>query len=667
MIHAYEVKDYQLHIEEFLQMGKGKHSWKLAVAYCGFDIETTNMIDRENNVKEAYMYHWQFSFTDIVIYGRKWKEFKYLINKIEKVNGFRNNVKLVVWVSNLSFEFQFIRKWLHVTRLFAKEERQPLLVEHNGWLQFREALSISGGNLEQLAKDYCTTQKLVGDLDYSIKRNSCTLLTDKEKAYCENDVVILKEFSEYIFDKYIIPNRKIPTTKTGILRDEVKANIKDLKKVNDIMMQLFPSEKEYRICMNWLFRGGYVHSNVLHTGMMLYDVYSYDITSSYPAVMLHNDNYPVSRFAMKEINCESELQELCGKYSVYFIAEFENIKNKTLHSIESRNKIIDYSKDAVFDNGRLVKASYIKVMLTDIDYKIYNMFYQWEEINITFCKYAKRGKLPNYLLLTLSDEYTKKATLKKQGKQETTEYMISKQKVNSFFGMCVTRFHFDNIAYENDEWTTTNDFDYLKEVSKQFLSPFWGIWVTANARYNLLTNLHEIGEDVVYCDTDSIKFLNHEKHMNVFEKWNAKMEEINRKMCEERHLDFEIFKDLGCFDLDGKYEQMKTLGSKRYLVKENGKYKATIAGLPKKVIPTLAEKGINPFDIFQNEMEINFSQSRKLTTCYNDNDTSCMVDGELMTEKSSVALYEIPFKLNITNEYKNYINYIMKYYDRKRV
>ena len=667
MIHAYEVKDYQLHIGEFLQMVKGKNAWKLAKAYCGFDIETTNMIDRENNVKEAYMYHWQFSFNDIVIYGRKWKEFKYIINKIEKVNGFRDNVKMIVWVANLSFEFQFIRKWLHVTRLFAKEERQPLLVEHNGWLQFREALSISGGNLEQLAKDYCTTQKLVGDLDYSIKRNSCTLLTDKEKAYCENDVVILKEFSEYIFNKYIIPNRKIPMTKTGILRDEVKANIKDLKKVNDIMMQLFPNEKEYRICMNWLFRGGYVHSNVLHTGMMLYDVHSYDITSSYPAVMLHNDNYPVSRFAKKEINSENELQELCGKYAAYFIAEFENIKNKTLHSIESRNKIIDFSKDAVFDNGRLVKASYIKAMLTDIDYKIYNIFYQWDEINITFCKYAKRGKLPKYLLLTLTEEYTKKATLKKQGKQETTEYMISKQKVNSFFGMCVTRFHFDNIVYEKDEWTTTNDFDYLKEVSKQFLSPFWGIWITANARYNLLSNLHKIGEDAVYCDTDSIKFLNADKHMQVFEEWNKNMIAINKAMCAERNLDFDIFSDLGCFDLDGKYEQMKTLGSKRYLVKENGKYKATIAGLPKKVIPTLAEKGINPFDIFQNEMEIDFSQSRKLTTCYNDNETSCMVDGDLMTEKSSVALYEIPFKLSITNEYKNYINYIMQYYERKRV
>ena len=667
MIHAYEVKDYQLHIGEFLQMGKGKHAWKLAKAYCGFDIETTNMIDRENNVKEAYMYHWQFSFNDIVIYGRKWKEFVYLINKIEKVNGFRNNVKLIVWVANLSFEFQFMRKWLHVTRLFAKEERQPLLVEHNGWLQFREALSISGGNLEQLAKDYCKTQKLVGDLDYSIKRNSCTLLTEKEKSYCENDVVILKEFSEYIFDKYIIPNRKIPMTKTGILRDEVKANIKDLKKVNDIMMQLFPTEKEYRICMNWLFRGGYVHSNALHTGIILYDVYSYDITSSYPAVMLHNDNYPVSRFAKKEINSENELQELCEKYAVYFIAEFENIKNKTLHSIESRNKIVEYSKDAVFDNGRLVKASYIKVMLTDIDYAIYKMFYEWESIEVTFCKYAKRGKLPNYLLITLSDEYTKKATLKKQGKQETTEYMISKQKVNSFFGMSVTRFHFDNIAYENDEWTTTNDFDYLKEVSKQFLSPFWGIWVTANARFNLLSNLHKIGEDAVYCDTDSIKFLNADKHMQVFDDWNKNMIAINKAMCAERNLDFGIFSDLGCFDLDGKYEQMKTLGSKRYLVKENGKYKATIAGLPKKVIPSLAEKGINPFDLFENEMEIDISESHKLTTCYNDNETSCRVDGELMTEKSSVALYEIPFKLSITNEYRNYINYIMQYYDRKKV
>ena len=667
MIHAYEVKDYQLHIGEFLQMGIGKHAWKLAKAYCGFDIETTNMIDRENNIKEAYMYHWQFSFNDIVIYGRKWKEFKYLINKIEKVNRFRDNVKMVVWVANLSFAFQFMRKWLKITRLFAKEERQPLLVEHNGWLQFREALSISGGNLEQLAKDYCTTKKLVGDLDYSIKRNSCTLLTEKEKAYCENDVVILKEFSEYIFDKYIIPNRKIPMTKTGLLRDEVKANIKDLKKVNDIMMMLFPNEKEYRICMNWLFRGGYVHSNVLHTGMMLYDVYSYDITSSYPAVMLHNDNYPVSKFAKKEINCESELQDLCNNYAVYFIAEFESIKNTTLHSIESRNKIIEYSKDAVFDNGRLVKASYIKVMLTDIDYAIYKMFYEWESIEVTFCKYAKREKLPNYLFLTLSEEYTKKATLKKQGKQDTTDYMINKKKVNSFFGMCVTRFHFDNISYENEEWTTTNDFDYLKEVSKQFLSPFWGIWVTANARYNLLSNLYKIGDDAVYCDTDSIKFINADKHIHVFNDWNENMIAVNKAMCIERNLDFDIFSDLGCFDLDGKYEQMKTLGSKRYLVKENGKYKATIAGLPKKVIPSLAEKGINPFDLFENEMEIDIANSNKLTTCYNDNETSCIVDGELMSEKSSVALYEIPFKLSITNEYKNYINYIMQYYDRKRV
>lgn len=667
MIHAYDVTDSQLHISNFIQMGNGKYSWKLAVAYCGFDIETTNMIDRENNVKEAYMYHWQFSFNDIVIYGRKWKEFMYLINKIEKVNRFRNNVKLIVWVANLSFEFQFIRKWIHVTRLFAKEERQPLLVEHNGWLQFREALSISGGNLEQLAKDYCTTQKLVGDLDYSIKRNSCTLLTEKEKSYCENDVVILKEFSEYIFDKYLIPNDKVPMTKTGILRDEVKANIEDIKKVNDIMMQLFPTEKEYRICMNWLFRGGYVHSNVLHTGLILYDVYSYDITSSYPAVMLHNDNYPVSKFAKKEIKSESELQEMCGKYAVYFIAEFENIKNKTLHSIESRNKIIDYSKDAVFDNGRLVKASYIKVMLTDIDYKIYNMFYQWDEINITFCKYAKRGKLPNYLLLTLSEEYTKKAELKKQDKQETTEYMISKQKVNSFFGMCVTRFHFDNISYENDEWTTTHDFDYLKEVSKQFLSPFWGIWVTANARYNLLSNLYKIGDDAVYCDTDSIKFLNSDQHIHVFNEWNENMFTVNKAMCIERNLDFDLFEDLGCFALDGHYDKMKTLGSKRYLVKEKGKYKATIAGLPKKVIPSLAKKGINPFDLFENEMEIDIADSCKLTTCYNDNETSCIVDGELMTEKSSVALYEIPFKLSITNEYKNYINYIIQYYERKRV
>ena len=66
------------------------------------------------------------------------------------------------------------------------------------------------------------TQKAKRDLDYTIPRNYKTPLNDIEMGYCLSDVAILAEFSKYIFDTYIKPEKYIPMTKTGLLRREVK-------------------------------------------------------------------------------------------------------------------------------------------------------------------------------------------------------------------------------------------------------------------------------------------------------------------------------------------------------------------------------------------------------------------------------------------------------------
>lgn len=148
----------------------GRKPINYLMLYSGFDIETTNMSD----TKHAYMYIWQIALNDMVLLGRSWDEFTLVIRILEEYNNLCSSKRIIIWIANLSFEFQFIRKRFNFTKIFAKEQRKPLYAIIDDCIELRDPLPISGGSLAQLAKDYTKTQKLVGDLDYSIIRNSTT-------------------------------------------------------------------------------------------------------------------------------------------------------------------------------------------------------------------------------------------------------------------------------------------------------------------------------------------------------------------------------------------------------------------------------------------------------------------------------------------------------------
>lgn len=290
------------------------------------------------------------------------------------------------------------------------------------------------------------------------------------------------------------------------------------------------------------------------------------------------------------------------------------------------------------------------------------------KIEISHAWISLRGALPNYLLRVLNEEYVKKATLKKQGKQGTPEYAIAKSNVNSAYGLTVTRFHEGEVLYINGEWVTDfSTFNFQKEVEKQVLLPQWGIYVSAHARRNLLKVCKQIdaeGNDVVYMDTDSIKMINYEKHKHIIEEYNAHIVKLNKQICDTHKLDFDIFNDLGTFDYENCALRFKTLGSKRYVYELDDGYHVTISGLPKKALPKLVGSKINIFDLFTNHMELAPDDSMKLTTHYNDDPTEAYIDGELMHEESSVALYEIPFTMNMADAYVDFIRFTLHTYDR---
>lgn len=450
-------------IEEFLAMPylyaneidviwfakKGKRKRSYLELYCGFDIETYTTKDHF-----GYMYIWQFSLYgktgNYIIIGRTWAQFVKLINTLIYELRLTKERRILIAIANAGFEHQFMKKHFagRWSKVFAKEKRQPVYAILDDCVEFRDVLLITGGSLKTLAKEYTTTQKLVGDLDYSIPRTASQplneILTEQELKYCYNDVAILAEFMQYLFNTYIKPDKYIPLTKTGLLRREVKKAIAEngngvKREIMREIYRCYPNSYElYSKLMKWCFRGGYTHANIRHVNKVLggdgstSGVKSSDITSSYPYTMLAFDGFPVSPLRRENVEDFNTLYN-AGKYCLFFCATFTNLKAKTDHAIESKSKCLVISPDAIIDNGRIRRGT-ITVWLTCLDFKCYEMFYTFDKMQVHELYSSVKGRLPRYLLKPLAQAYEKKAKMKHDGKGGSQEYALYKSLVNSAYG-----------------------------------------------------------------------------------------------------------------------------------------------------------------------------------------------------------------------------------------
>lgn len=605
----------------------------------GFDIETTTKGEK------AYMYIWSLSVFGNVIRGNSWTQWIDLLSRIIEYYELSYKKRVLIWIANLSFEFQFMRKWLDVTSIFASEQRRPMKVIHADCVEFRDALLISGSNLDMLSKMYDTPhKKMVGDLDYTIQRNyiDAMNMTPTEYGYTDNDVLILSDFATIIWNRYI-SNGFCPLTKTNILRRKVRNECTQITKVKKACESLHPRTwDDYRFIMNWLFRGGYNHANHTIVGLVLTSIMSADKTSSYPWAMFTYDKYPMSPFIPMEWNDDN-----LEKYAMWGVFTFTNIRPKTQHSIESYSKCIAI-QDPLIDNGRVRKATLMCVALTDLDWFNYHEFYEWDYVEIYESYGALGGRLPHYLIKPLMGDYVQKNELKSKGMSDTPIYNIKKSEVNSYYGMTVTRMHADEIIYVNNEWYTDNCDDfYWKEKKNKFLSPFWGIWVCAISRRDLLSTMSDIGNDAVYSDTDSIYYKDSKKATETILKRNIEIKKGVTDAIEYYGLTdkSEHIAGLGEWDFenDGKpYKHFKTLGSKRYIKDTEKGLKTTIAGLPKSYFKGKEWDEVEP--IFNNKMKV---MHCKLRAVYNDEPHSDIINGVEMFEKSSVALVDTDFTLTM--------------------
>ena len=683
-------------IGEAESIGRGKRRCKDLV--CAFDIETTNLPSLQHSV----MYLWQFACEQNAVIGRTWEEFVDFINMIDSVV----NTKLIVFIHNAAFEFSFLKGILDFRKddVFIVDGRRVLYFRYKH-IEFRCSYLQTNRDLESLLDFYKVKHpKLI--LDYKKERFSDTPLTEAEIQYGLNDVLGLVEAIHARLREYGDTLSSLPYTSTGYCRRECRDVFKESN-----MIRLHGNYEIYKV-LRACFRGGNTHANRFNTGCILDGVVSYDRSSSYPDVLV-NCKYPMTPFtALFDLTYKGVLNAINMGYAVIGRYRLHNIKMRDEFygcPYISKSKTISpaYSKDNVngrygtvkIDNGRIlsVDETFIDIALTDIDLKIVLDQYaigekDFEVLEAYISRYAY---LPTRFRKLVIEYYERKTKLKPpklsdEDKARMTEedwkkydtmvmdYTKAKNLLNALYGMFAQDPARVSMVYDPDtkgidyDPETFDKYTYrridqaLQEQYREFISksvmPYQiGVYCTAWARLRLEEGIRLIpDDDFVYTDTDSIKFIS--RGTDPFVEYNKRRIADSTESGAYAVDAYGETHYMGVFELETKTPiQFKTLGAKKYVVFENGKYEITISGVSKKWgAKELTEKGgfdafnLNTvFDRIYTDEDGREHCSAGLDVKYNDNvDFDVNYHGHQLRITDNAYLFNSAYHMGIAEDYK---------------
>lgn len=649
--YSYDDFDYNLLEKSLLKTNKYYSSHLMT-----FDIETSKY-QISTDEYEGFMYHWQICLDGFVIFGRKWEEFYLFITGLIKFLKLEEeNKKLVCYVHNLSYEFHFIYNLFKIDEVFAIDKRKVIRCLLEDYIELRCSYYLSNMSLLKFIENTPNAIhiKAKDDLDYSVLRTPKTILSPKELGYCYNDVIGLYECILYKLQEDDL--KTIPFTSTGYVRRNCRRAMRKNPKNIQQFQQIKLNKKQYDL-LRECFRGGNTATNRYLTNNILADVHSWDMTSAYPYVLITED-FPISKFMPYEIEDLEELELYNSRYCTIGRYCFKNVRLKNGISIPylpfSKCLKIKFNEDhGNVYNGRVLKCEYVIISFTNIDFEIFRNQYDFEEMYIEEFYFARKGKLPKELRDEILLYFNNKSRLKGIVGKEY-EYMKSKNQLNGIYGMMVTAIERTNIVFDRNKENIFNigDTQTLEEYytsKNSFLSYQWGVFVTAYCRQNLQKAIDEIGLDVVYCDTDSVKYIN--EHDDVFNRINEEWKNKNKDIVWYTEVNNKRYY-LGLYDKEKDYKEFITLGAKKYgykYVDTKGKEKlgVTVAGLSKeKGAKELEEKG--GLEFFRNG-EI-FLDSGRTVIYYNNVPAHYLIiNDEKILNGSNVVILDTTYTLGITD------------------
>ena len=644
---------------------------------CAFDIETTTIMYKDEY--HAFMYVWQFSANnEVIIIGRTWEEYQELVSVIEESlkelkeeYNLKESPLLCVYVHNLAFEFQFLSGIFDFMPedVFLRGARKPIYAR-TGCIEYRCSYIQSNMSLARFCQAMgVKEQKKSGQkYDYTKTRYPWTELPNDEIEYCRMDVISVVACIKKELEKENDTLLSIPLTSTGYVRRECYNALKPKMKT---LQSIMPTLEEYTL-LRKAFRGGNTHANKYYVGKVVDNVLSDDKASSYSAQLV-NEKYP---YKFKKIDSTVEEVHRFISYgcAVVFTVIFKNLE---LRREKEACPYISLAKtrsaggqscgdgylDMILDNGRILSAGISEMTITEIDYDIIRNQYKWEDMTVTEAMFAEKDYLPKEFIDVILEYFSRKTKLKGLEDEENQYfYMKAKNLLNSLYGMCATNPIQDTIEYiDNDYIERPHTDEENKNLLMKAKLPYqWGVYCTAYARKALQDGIDAVADALVYCDTDSVKYVG-----------DANFDKVNKSIMiqDKKRGGYAVDGKgtthyLGIFEPDGKYEKFITQGAKRYAYITNGKLKVTVSGVTKKI----NEQTGKPFaseelkDIENFKVGMIWKDAGGTRAIYNDNDNFDIdVEGKTLHISKNVVIVPTTYELTYSKDYDELLNRISLY------
>lgn len=436
-----------------------------AYTYWACDFESTvwgEDLEREKGKKQDYTEVWSgadvalYDSTESVTITHSISDF---LNRFLRMKG--NNI---LYFHNLSFDGSFIIDyllrngwmWVHCKdKDMTNMQFQTCISDMGSWywlklkrgktlLEIRNSLKLMPSSLKKIGESFRTKhQKL--EMNYTGERYAGCVITEDEKKYIENDVLVLKEALELMFDedhkKLTIGSCCLTEFKSDYSTKEINKYFPDVREdLLDERITGFQNIWEY---VHGGYHGGWCYVNPKFQGVTVGIGQVYDVNSLYPSMMhsISGNIYPFGHGQYEKGAPPKEILEASNKfYYIRFRCRF-HIKSNAFPWVHIRSNPNYKSNENLYTTDVRYQGQYYRYY-KDIDGNLHdtdNVFVMakpdWQLFQETYDIYDL--EIYDYVWfwarVGFFDEYIDKyATIKKTSKGFKRE--LSKLFLNNLYG-----------------------------------------------------------------------------------------------------------------------------------------------------------------------------------------------------------------------------------------
>lgn len=405
-----------------------------------------------------------------------------------------------------------------------KGQWYTITVKHNDkFYLFQDSLKLLPFSVKRLGEGFQTKHRKL-DMEYEgIRYAGCTI-TDEEKAYIANDVLVVKEALEAMYDRghtdLTIGTCCLKEFKSRIGRQDYATFFPNLYEINlDPLSYGYPTAGDY---IKKSYRGGWCYLVPSKANKIIGNGTTADVNSLYPSVMSLESGsiYPVGKPIFAKGKLPTFLKKNENKQYFYFVRircrfrlrknflPFIQLKGNPLY--DQRENLITsdyydkkqkkYFKFIRNDRGELIPTR-VEMVLTMMDYELikkHYVLYELEELD-----YCYFNALPG-----IYESYIHHYREIKQNASNPVERQLAKLFLNHLYGkMAMTTDSSFKICYLKEDGS--NGYMSISEHDKSPGYIACGSAITSYARCFTITaaqqNYYGPSEPgFIYADTDSI-------------------------------------------------------------------------------------------------------------------------------------------------------------------